>query len=1700
MKINLLGKLKKRLAAFGLAVAVAASAVPAVPVYADQTPVSWDIAQRAGTVSFGEAVTNTYILEVSTGTILKGGNADNILYFAVHYTTVNGKPRSVIIMPGTDGLQRGYEIAAGCANTDTRQKRVQELFGYQPFDPSARTALGSVQTDQFLFETPEAVATIDKIQIFGKATSARSDWPCQGMRVYSVEKLYGLDMYGWYSDTPYIDFDGKVIADAAMGSGGGNFIWSNSGGTFNVTRMNTTGGAAGIVLVNEAEKETFENTYHMTTSAGAEHKAQGNNRVVLRLDFADQGNAGLESMAGFYAAKNDSKISDQKLCEAAAMVIRYKDIYGCYRDISLPLVINALGSLESASGDISIAGFAQQGDSIAIPALLPDFASLETLGIIVGESEVREKTGLVRSAAAFSDERRAARAKQSETDSISYLCFAAYTDVTLTASLDGALVKYDYGDVGESNPVRYSTATAVEGLLLDSGSLKNISLQSYNKNIVLAPVDRVERYLITVSTDNVLNAGTVSDVMIRFKYTSLKGKELESPEYSIRDYVRAFYGEWTGNVADFAYSYGMSQGSTVQFMIPLQGVKEFTDVSVRLSGEDEWQVVGISAALVNAYSSRTAQWQEVASAEKLVDGSGPRFTSHLQYSRLVSAQSVCFQMGTVYPPGQVQPDPQDETSGWNPGTLIQDDGESHYFDGSGTPVGTKEDIDWNTIRHYMTYEDAQKNLGFTKERCRYDITVYVDKEKVNTEEDDCGSKNLFYFQLIFENGKSGCTLANQQLPGDAFRTGTAATFEILTSQDYGDLVAIQIIPDNQDGNGDIYDKLKLEKIEVTKDTDSYVNPTWTATGSAEDGKLGWIGIDYQDPGEVGTYKGAAGHTVAELATTFLITESSYTAKFLVGITTAPYGKSDNIGADGTHYQLPDPTLAGGMIMDYQYYNSDGGVETVSGVDVIKLMDEYSGRTGTHTRTVSLTGEDGEVEYYVSNPGYQFRAGTTDYFFVSVKDLWEFIDMHLFVRSDVETNWNISNVSIYVVKSSGVRYINANGEYAYRFTGEGPKLLTEWSREENLSQHMDIYRDPQKTPISDVHISFELQPLEMSDMADAWTSQIAREPKSSNDTFNLFLYPAAGDAIVNPTDYDMTAAVRYTDATTLAPMQVSTGAMHRGVDLNGNTVFYALGLNAKNMKDLSGVDVKSLSNRVMQTPLRYGLLQRVRGGVLLETYYLGSVGNADLGATMTISNELIDMPVQKVFLQVADGVKSQTIDAEVNDLAVAIYFRTDDPAGMELRSRYVYLSDLGYSSIKGGDVIEIDWLEGNVADITGINIVSLGSLSVPVSGIYAANQASDGTVLQDYSVQSGASPKTTPERISFNGSVGLLNLTLETANDDSNSSSGTMAPIRMKVGYYDIYGVQRTDTFEDIRPYVTSGGNFAAGSVDTVRMLVPGMMELRWIELEPAGTGDTPATWRLKKLSAGVGIDGTQTVRNLDTRIVQGEPLHVSLADILMKGIVTVDGDDVSSAKTITSGENLSRLLNSGGGLVIGVNTYGSTEGFSAKIENYDPQTGATEKANLSETHGYTNDYLSQLISSAKSSASNGKSSGEKQAAQQVVNIASAMLNSYGSLTTDSASVVFRAPRNFSGRDLNYRITVYSNEMNDVLYTVDVKIYSEADVLSNAISLWRAEQSAAESQASAEEARRSEESSQPAQDTQTESETGTEEVNGGSNGE
>ena len=228
-------------------------------------------------------------------------------------------------------------------------------------------------------------------------------------------------------------------------------------------------------------------------------------------------------------------------------------------------------------------------------------------------------------------------------------------------------------------------------------------------------------------------------------------------------------------------------------------------------------------------------------------------------------------------------------------------------------------------------------------------------------------------------------------------------------------------------------------------------------------------------------------------------------------------------------QINDPVLEGGMTMSYHYIDYDGRSRSVDPFDIVKKMNEYSGLEDTKYRIIDGVKED--VSYCVSSRDYQFRPGKTDNFYIDVDNIYQIVDMQLQIRSNVVTKWNITNVSVYLVQGVGTRYINGNGEYDYKYPA-GQELLfrCSWNQPATLTKDVQIYRTPTGDPnsiagdtsIATVNITFNENEFPISD--DTWSSTVAREPKTKDDSLNLFLFPSTDSSASDPDSYGLSCEV------------------------------------------------------------------------------------------------------------------------------------------------------------------------------------------------------------------------------------------------------------------------------------------------------------------------------------------------------------------------------------------------------------------------------------------------------------------------------------------------------------------------------------------------------------------------------------------------
>ena len=1579
------------------------------------------------------AADSTYLFEVTTGAAT--GHESKIDFFIITYTTAENKTGvSKLLFPKEDAWTNTYQLAYAADQTQSqRDEAVMKAYGYSgaELNTKDKPIFQPFSTDQYLFTTDDPIDGILRVQVF--ATNS-GNWSCQGMRIFRVDQLGGLYRYNTASNDCYIDFEGDLIAEATPGSA--NVAWKND-------KLVSTSTGTDISLRTSG----FDASY-------AHHSLQDNSKktFALRLDFADVYGAGLESLGAMSTGSNT--LRGMGLAETLAVTVYYNDIYGLRRTAKVPGVLNAAEYTAGLlGGDINqpISGLAQQGEEMVIGIFLPEFASLrrnEDIILTLGASEARAALGGLASQngglSTTARQLRTNRTELSESDTASFVTMALYdltgesgeggVQISASVSESSGSIRYVYS----GDPLYYQPVEFASGALLSVGD-NRLSLRDYEHGKLLAPRDKTERYLIELTTDDALGAGTKDDIMMSINWTDLEGNKKESGELNVRTLSRDFNGWWYGSAAsDPGYYRGVARGQTLRLFVPIKDVKTITDVKVWMSSggtNDDWQMKDLTISTVSSDDKRAVVWQGYS-----VDG----VAGSLSFTRNVVSTLVYRFTNTAANPVLVQQESNEKTD-VGPGRA--ETGGAGGTGGGGVDVTSAKKVDWSQIRYSMTYQQASQNLYFGKERFLYAVTVNVGKDADALASDgDCGSKNLFYFRLVFRNANSGFVLANQQLSGDAFISGASQTFYISTNEDYGDVTAVQIIPEDLSENSDMFDKLNIESIEIKRESSSALVPVWTVSN------VGWISIDYRDEGQMGSVTGMAGRGAAELTRTYTVDGSTFDVNLMLAIQTEGYSVTEGYPEGG-------PQFVGNLaaVVYYDSYSPSKGYSELS--DVTRSMYSYMNRTSASSDKIG-----GKT---VSDPNLMFRPDHTDRFFFSLSDVHSIKRIEFQAYSEVNTTWKIKSVSLFVVNGDGSLIINKDGEYerVYR-EGEGLTWLASSTSENSpaYQQYLQAYDESidetgrrRNAEPATINVNFTENSIEINAEAKQWTSVLSREPVSENDTLNVFLYPQE-DARVDPIHSPVTT-IQYTTAKDQAA-QISTGDMNR-TTFNGQTVFYAVGLNAKQLGVLNSVVIYSGQGSGIRGGSVRGVVQQLRSGVVIKTWELENSGYTDVGgislgttATNTTRRQRVQLQMGADVTRALLSAPNDDLTASGNNLAVALWYRGDDPSGMELRSPYVYLTDQGYTELRPGQVIDLTFEQKNIAEITGISIVATGD----VSGSVEAGRVLDeeigiktGTAVGskgEYGFTNRFTIANVPYRMNRDelSSVKRLSMTFTTARSalDSDVSAGTSGPVRMTVGYFDRYGDLVQKHYEDVRPYISDGeAGFLAGSTVNVEMLLPDVAELRWVELEPyseAGgavesaqgsetiaVAEQRAIWTLEGLTVTLGEGEFTKHSDVKTQIIEGTPLRLYIADILVAADVYVSGEE--EAQTVAGG-SLDLLIPSGDSIRIDPRIIGSYEGFTAMLVEVDTTTGAFGRASLDDTRGYTAESIAAKAAAASDS---------REAA-----IWNSTKPQTGTFEADAKTISFTPPRNYTDKSVQYQIRVASAENASSVLTINVTVKNESD--------------------------------------------------------
>ena len=1439
-----------------------------------------------------EAPANTYALQVATGKV----EGATIQYFAIRFIDTNGYARTEFVFPHEDSLTSSYNTAKKYGTVDTSEA-VKDLLGYTT-NETTLTGLKSNSLDTYLFTLEYAVdfsKSLD-IEVFMHReqdnSSVKNEWTCDDVRFYSVERIAGLGIVGSYSSEQYIAFNGKLYAQF-------NKKQSNSG-DFSVNEADRL-----FRLGSDKNAKYGLNVYKSDTAVAYDGINSGNN-LTFRFDFADIYGAGIEALAAEYNdyvakvieidAYKDSLFSKRmQLCEALCLTVKYEDIYGKTRTVKIPVITSSLYWLMSNFPEVAKGkynGFAQQGDTIICSGVFPDYKKITGYTLYYG-ADAGIQAGVNGPTSARHSDRLKSITKNNDAINLVSLSIFESSRANAAAFAENAMLRCTTHGV----PLYYYRSKTLDGFKMEPGnnssifsSFETVNAQDYKNTeteVTLLPKTNGETYIFEITTDDVDLADTTSEVSIGITYVTKDGYEKTVDMQSLKTLVRDYNGYWPaigGSGSEFTYLSGVSRSGSLVFALNCSKLDYFKSLTFALEdgSTNEWQLGTISIYRVNSLPQRQCVWLEK-------DLSIGGITTDRMFSRAVAKENRI-----QYYEKKLLLTKEEPIS-----TIT--------FNGSGGSTEDVEDIDWESIKNSMSYNETIQDLGFTKLRYVYQVDVNV-FGNVNADDTygDCGSSNLFYFQLMFEEGTSPYVLANQQLTSDGFRAGEKESFYIGTNRDYGDVKSVRIIPDDTQGNEAVYDKLNIDNISVVQTSSGGTSRTWTFDD------VGWIGIDYQDNGSEQSFTGKKLRTEAEMSSSFQNTGRGYSMNLLFAIATGQY-------EDGC------PQYQGSLTATISYKKSDETVCTET-VDVARLMGEYAGK-------VTYTGDDsGETkEKRRIDTSYMLRENRIDRFVVSLFDVVQVYSLTLHTAGTVSTVWPITSVDVYQIKENGPLILTSRGEY--KRNGEFEHIcssdsLTGYQIQVTTTDNGEVVPQDDTIVFGDNTIVFDGNSMETT---------IERIPTSKNDSVNVYLY--LDKALGTSQSNDFKCSVKYQKRDVDATYQLSIKDFTLSDD---RKMLYAQGVNAMGMSAFYEMYVTSGNDLT----LNHAIVQHIRDGVVIFSYYVSfGVSDNPMYGSIGVPLPRPDSTEEKqvLTLQFSDDTEYKRLSSSGTNVVVGFsYITKDDPANKVYNSANVYLTDQQIEEIKSGLTVDIVFHEMYVKEITKISVTATEQFTATVSkamvNVYNTDNKGKEKCTAHYSIAEPILVTRTKRSANVTEkNVGAIAVQFET---DSQSTYIGMENMRvsMKLGIENDYGDTREIVISDISNYFVSGG-IKSGTVAEMRMLVTDIESVKYMVLTPHNpeNGKLPG-WPLKSVNVSWFINcdenGSGNLAASVGKVVKTEESFViNTAEVVVGATVKVL--DKTGGGVITrsiEGKDIDLSIDDGYSVSFTPEAINSIKGFGCQVE------------------------------------------------------------------------------------------------------------------------------------------------------------------------
>ncbi len=1348
------------------------------------------------------------------------------------------------------------------------ENKVQDMDLFEP-----------CSTDYIVFRSEYGIYELVSLDFYCETATETESWMIQGWGLYETDWesnfRYGINNYAFVSDRMAFDIKydrclGKSVPECVQD--GFNVLYSGYYRFVKDTQQNRDA---------KNDKGTQLYYYFFNVPGGEADKSPVT--YTFQVNIADVYGAGIESFN-----RTPAPNSKLELSEFLTATITYNNKDGFVQDLSLPVISNAVfeytiptyeadaGKDKSTPvfdytrkeyvsreyhnynrimGNQLLSAF-QQGDSIVFSVTFPEEAEITAVKLSYDNPQDLEDALVIEDIRVYDNP---------ESRYVNRDLYDSADDLQLQLTPQGKLI--------------YESDQVSGGVTLDAVNL--------DYEFEMQPAGQGQKnvhsyegtYLFSFTTSSLNFTDTLADdIYVRFEYLSELGQEMSTQEYNLKDLTMDYYGynpaydSASGSITDGSYYYNMGRGRTLRFLVDLQNVGKFTKI-VFTKGDilDEWQISGIEIRDVSRVGKRILTPLDNETCGDLV--------LNRIYDRNVDG-SVIFSKKEL-------------------SVLIQPNSTVEFeLENANVDVNI-EKRDYRDYYYSMNYEMATSDLHFDEAAWNYEVRVHVSPNSILTsankgDSNGCGSNNLYYFQLVFADGTSGYILSNALLKSDCFRAGETETFTVSLNENMGDLVAINIIPDDVSEECDPLDKLSIDYIEVIRDNPKTVNKRYVCSN------VGWVKLEYQDVEES---LNAPGRSESQIATICPVTSSAYMLdlEFCIGVDEY----YDRYGVELTQFQ-------GNVLADIVYITSSGERKTIRDYPVVEKMYEYAGKTPK-----TATYGDGQ-EYYVSDPEFMFRGGHVARFLVSVDDAQIIDSITFYTMGYKNCVLPVKDLSVSIVKSSGRRIINSEGDYQMIYDVD-PILLTDEVRGTSLPRQYSVVKDTY-TPI---RLNFGDNKIEELDDSTKLEEIIGRVPKSSNDKLNLYLYMAEGARTPDEAGYNLTVNTYYSSVVSSDIYMSSCDSLKTRRE-NGRLVLYATDLSATNMSGITSLQVTSnvLGTQYDDVLVDYGVVQQVRNGVVISTYKI-KFGGAYVARTakgISMQNKISSLGYEQVVsLALDEKTSSAKLTNEKYDIALAIrYTSTNSSDNTVFISPYVFATDSGEASIEPGKMLEFRFKESYVRDIVGIDVIAVnmdkGGNRVGMANAnvlcYKSDENGKAELCGTYSLdESGQiyseATKFSVTDNSMNGPRTLkrASFSFKTLQYSDNIDGGGAVPIKMIMNYTDVNKNIQTKVINDIRPYAGGNEYFTAGQNANISFFMKGVDHINYIKLIPYDNiSASKATWNLESIS--FRIDGTE-----DTSF-HSIPVNRTLVETTDDGNTQDDANDIfnlSSIKmtlTATVGENV----------------------------------------------------------------------------------------------------------------------------------------------------------------------------------------------------